>query len=365
MLLSQRNGRSIAISIVLLASCSRTTTPPAPASTPSTSSSVATATATPRSSASVIAASVPSVIDLPAGTPGIGFDDLRYAPTIDRVLAPAARSGNLDLVDPQTFAVTALSGFSAEPTYGGGHDFGVTSADEGNGLIFATDRTSQKLVVVDEKTSATVSSTPLGAHPDYVRWVAATKEVWVTEPDTDRIEIFSIDGTTAKSVATIAVPGGPESLVVDAWSGVAYTHLWKGATVAIDVKTRKVGAAWKNGCEGSRGIDFDHDKNLVFAGCSEGKLVALDAKSGAVRSSVDVGAGVDVIAYDAKRGHLYAPGGKAATTAIVSVASDGALKLLGNVPAATGSHCVTTDLRGRIYVCDPSKGRLLVSVDAY
>jgi len=338
--------------------CGGSSVPTGGASMPGSTSATTTASAS-------ASGDVPSSIDLPAGKPGIGFDDLHFAPALGRVLAPGGRSGNLDLVDPSTFSVQAIAGFSTGAGYEGGHDFGVTAADEGDGVLFATDRTSKTLVIVDAAKRAIVSSTPLGAHPDYVRWVAATKEAWVTQPDADAIEIFSVSGTTAKSVGSIAVPGGPESLVIDQAAGMAYTHLWKGKTVAIDVNTRKVGPAWSNGCEGSRGIDLDTAKGLVFAGCSEGKLTALDAKTGAIKGTASIGAGVDIIAYDAKRGHLYAPGGKAATTAIVSVAADGTLKALGTVPAATGSHCVATDLRGRIYVCDPGAGRLLVSVDTF
>src|SRR5436190_197286 len=44
-------------------------------------------------------ASVTAHVVLPAAPPGIGFDDLEFAPTIRKILAPAGRSGNLDLVD--------------------------------------------------------------------------------------------------------------------------------------------------------------------------------------------------------------------------------------------------------------------------
>jgi hypothetical protein len=65
-------------------------------------------------------------IALPDGTGGIGFDDLCYDPTLDRLLVPAGRTGKLDLVDPQTLVVTSISGFSAQPRFSGGHDEGIT-----------------------------------------------------------------------------------------------------------------------------------------------------------------------------------------------------------------------------------------------
>src|SRR6266498_3633396 len=84
-------------------------------------------------------------VDLPGSSPGIGFDDLRYSTALHRVLVPAGRSGNLDLIDPDNLGVTIIAGFSVTPDFSGGHDDGPTSVDEGRGFLFVTDRTSRKL----------------------------------------------------------------------------------------------------------------------------------------------------------------------------------------------------------------------------
>jgi hypothetical protein len=43
---------------------------------------------------------LPTTIQLPGGESGIGLDDLRYSRKLGRVLVPAGRTGNLDLIDP-------------------------------------------------------------------------------------------------------------------------------------------------------------------------------------------------------------------------------------------------------------------------
>ena len=58
----------------------------------------------------------------------------------------------------------------------------------------------------------------------------------------------------------------PESLVIDPSRKRAYAHLWKGATVAIDIPSRAIVATWPNGCSGSRGIDIDEKRGFVFVG---------------------------------------------------------------------------------------------------
>src|SRR3569623_2238037 len=81
-------------------------------------------------------AGTPRAVELPAGKPGIGFDDLQYSPRLGRVLVPAGRSGKLDLIDPATGKVAmSIGGFSSAKTFAGGHAFGITSvADTGSAL---------------------------------------------------------------------------------------------------------------------------------------------------------------------------------------------------------------------------------------
>src|SRR5205823_5260583 len=105
-------------------------------------------------------------VDLPGGSTGIGFDDLRFSPTLNRVLAPAGRTGNLDLVDPESGAVRAIGGFSASTAFGGGHEQGTTSADVGLGWVFAIDRSAGKLFAVDVEAQRITTSVALGASPD-------------------------------------------------------------------------------------------------------------------------------------------------------------------------------------------------------
>lgn len=303
-------------------------------------------------------------VPLPEGSAGIGFDDIQYSSAMKKVLVPSGRTGRLNLVDPETLAVTSITGFSSAKDYKGGHGEGITSVAEGQRMLFVTDRSSLKLNVLDADSKKIIATTPLGSSPDYVRFIPALNEVWVTEPDEDQIEIFKMNENKPAHSSFIKVEGGPEALVIDAKQGRAYSHLWHGKTVAIDINDKKIVATWPNGCEGSRGIAFGETPNVLLVGCSEGKAVSMDvAHDGKIISSVTSGNGVDIIAYNHHLKHLYMPGGKSATMAIISVSDDGNLKLLETVPAAEGSHCVTTDQNESAFVCDPKHGSLLVIKD--
>ena len=260
-------------------------------------------------------------IDLPGGKPGIGFDDLQYSRAPPQGARAGGRSGKLYLIDPKTNAVTAIGGFSTAKTFEGGHDFGVTSVADTGSMLAVTDRTTSELVLRHRR-ARSLSRSKLAAGPDYVRWVPATKELWVTEPDADQIEVFDAAG---KSLAKIAVKGGPESLAIA--GGTAYTHLWKGQTVEIGIKARTITATYPNGCEGSRGIAVDEAKGFVFAGCADGTVTTL--KAGKVVAKLKPIDGQDIIAWSPAKRHLYLAGSRSKDMAIVGVGDDGSLKLLG------------------------------------
>ncbi len=303
---------------------------------------------------------------LPGSAPGIGFDDLRYSPSLHRVLVPGGRSGNVGLVDPDTLAVTTIGGFSASGDYNGGHDFGATSIDEGRGLLFVTDRTTQKLHVVDASSRTMVASTSLAASPDYVRYVSATDEVWVSEPGAEQIEILALakDGTPS-AAATIHVANGPESLVIDQRAGRAYTHRWQSTTVVLDVKTRAVVAEWPNGCAASRGLAVDEARGFFFAGCLEGTVSVLDTRDGHVLSTIARGSGFDVIGYSPTLGHAYLAGTACKCLVVLGVSAKGELAYLGRFDATSAAHCAVADDRGHAWVCDPDNGRVVRVDDPY
>ena len=186
-------------------------------------------------------------IELRDGKGGIGFDDMMYSPVLRKVVVPAGRTGRLDLIDPQTGAVDPISGFSSAPASGEGHGAGTTSADVGEGYIFASDRNQRVVDIIDLKTKRIVGNAKLADGPDYVRWVAPLGEVWVTEPRGKSIEYFRFTNGKLTRLGAIDVSDGPESLVVDVERGRAYTHTWHDHSMAIDLKSHRIVATWTTG----------------------------------------------------------------------------------------------------------------------
>jgi len=292
---------------------------------------------------------------------------LGFSPELRKVIVPAGRTGKLILIDPGSRKMDEIRGFSSQTGFGGGHGEGVTSADVGRGGIFAPDHDEKTLDLVDPVTKQIVAKTKLAAGPDYVRYVAATNEVWVTEPRASQIEIFMLPQRGFPEpvhATTISIPNGPESLVIDNPRGRAYTNQWSDTTVAIDLRKRAIVARWRNGCRGSRGSALDAVRGFLFIGCKEGKLEILSLKDGHQLGEASSGDGVDIIAYAPSLHHAYLPGAGSATMAVIGISSDGKATILTTVTTAKGSHCVTTDDLNNAYICDPRNGQLLIFHDS-
>jgi hypothetical protein len=306
-------------------------------------------------------------IVLPGTPPGIRFDDMRFSARLQALVIPAGHTGNVDLVDITTHAITALPGFTASSCVDG---TGSTSAEEGGGLVYAIDKTAMRLDVADPVSKTIVGFTPLAASPDVVRFVAPTREVWVTEASATppQIEVFSLAAPKSPvSTGTIQVAGGVELLEIDATNRRAYTQ--SGATtMGLDLQTHAVVASWSNMCGagGAHGLAIDAARGLLILVCSSGNVVTLRLTDGTLLASEpSTATGVDLTAYDPKLAHFYVAGRTSQTLAVVGVGDLGSLQVLGSFPTVSGARCVVSDLNGSAYVCDPNSGSILAYTDTF
>ena len=303
-------------------------------------------------------------VSLPGGEEGIGFDDIVYAPALHQVIVPAAQTGRVYLIDPATSSHESCAVWQGR----------TTSADAGDGYVFAADRTHSVVNVIDPKLHKVVASATLEMEPDIVRYVPATREVWVTEehPQKGQVEIlaFSDSGKVRLSraaVVKVAGGGGPESLAVDPVRSRVYTNREdQKVTVAIDIASHRIVAEWKSGTEGSSsGLALDETQAWLFVGSGAGGVAALDvAHNGRILGTLKVGKSTDLIGYSPVIRHVYVPDPKEGTLAIIGVSSGGEARLLGTVETAKGSHAAAADNRGQVWVTDPNHGQLLVIKDS-
>lgn len=342
-----------------------------------------------------------SYIRMPFDRSNISFDDLTYDSRLGRVIVPAAETGTLALIDPQTKAISLVSGFSQQKN-SATPVVGTTSAATVRGMIFALDRNAKKIMLLEQEGKKFVPVADLKGVPDYIRFVAATNELWVTERAQEQIETFKLSEGSAPTLGqsgVIAVPNGPEALVIDRNRGLAFTNQPKvGTTAVIQVQTRNVIFNWGNGCSKARGMAIDEERGILFVACNEGKVVMMDIlHNGNQIASQTYGGGLDFVAYNPKLGHIYLPSANSAVLAVfavvetppstpivrvtptptsfigsednsASVATPGpklSLVRLGTADTAVKARCVTFDDFNNIWVCDPVQGQLLMIHDSF
>jgi hypothetical protein len=342
----------------------------------------------------VIYVTLPSSANDSGPVGAVGFDDVVYDPATRSILLPGGRSGNLYSIDTTTTTPTAsivAEGFTKTDAYeSGSHDFGVTSVVAlPDGLLVATDRAAPNatgypgskvgdanaptLTVVNPNApfnERVVSKVALMTKPDFIRYIALTGKIWVSEPDGgNKMQIFSRP-TRANSAptleGTVSFDDGPESLSVDEVRGVAYSNAGT-ETVSVKLSDGSIGSVkWDSGCAKPKFIAVDQERGIAFNACLDGGVVAHDVATGAVvgqLSPEQTGGGVDILGYSPRLSHLYVASGRAQKLTIVGVLdSSGAkdrLQILGQT--STGgtdnytSNAVADDL-GHVWVPRPLTG---------
>lgn len=323
-------------------------------------------------------------IQMPGGETGIGFDDLIYAPELHRMIVPGGWTGSVHLVNPDNLAVTTISGFSSDATWNGNDLTGVGCVDHGSGFVFVGDRTTGEVGVVDPEQKKIVTKVKLEGYPDYVRYVEATGELWVTEPLIGQIEVLTgaKEGNPVHDASLPLSPDdsnsadGPQALVIDQKHGLALTmHLFRGQLIAFDVKTRKELGTWPTGCGASHGlVAVDQDRGYVFPGCLEKATInAMDPNDdGTALDSFDLGDGETMVAFSPKLSHAYVHGDPGKSIAVLGVSDGGKLThfstfdmTFADPPKGFKGHCLAADDLGGIWACDAFSGSILRYKDTF
>jgi DNA-binding beta-propeller fold protein YncE len=230
---------------------------------------------------------------------------------------------------------------------------------------------------IDARAASTLSCFPfasaggLSATADGIAFVATTHEVWATvgappigeaPPENAIVVLDASEPATLRPKGKVPIEGEAEGYAVDDVHGVFYTNLAdRNATLAIDVRTRRVAATWSPHCggDGPRGLAVDPAMRKLFVACTDG-LVVLDAGGdGRVLDHVETGAGVDNIDCVPSRRLVYVAAAKAERLSVFHVADDGKLSLVATAHTAKGARVVVADAAGRAYVADSGGGRIL------
>jgi len=206
---------------------------------------------------------------------GVMLDYLAVDRARHRVWVPAGGTGNAIVIDTKSQKVDRIEKFPTAEVERRGKKrlVGLSSATIGDGFVYVGNRADLSVCAVDAATLERGGCVTLPSSPDGVAFVARKKEVWVTMPRVQSIQILDVATPTAPKLAgTIKLDGDPEGYAVDDAHGLFYTNLEdKDKTLRIDVSTHQVTATWTPSCgeDGPRGLALEPAGQFLMVACTQ------------------------------------------------------------------------------------------------
>jgi DNA-binding beta-propeller fold protein YncE len=220
---------------------------------------------------------------------------------------------------------------------------------------FATAGAKARLIVFDLETFKVEKEIETGQGPDALMYVASTKEVWTFNGKGK--SVTCVDASSLEVKATIPLEGKPEASVDHPEKGLVYVNLEDKSSIAvIDSKKHEVVATHPLAPgEKPTGLAFDLKNNLLFAGCANKKLVAIDASTWKVAGTADIGDRCDGVAFDPETGNAFASG--VDKTGGLHVKGPAAFETLAGLETKGGKTCALDPKTHTLYVMSgPPRG---------
>jgi len=248
--------------------------------------------------------------------------------------------GRVEVLDSATGksigAITGLKG-----THG-------VALDEAGKYGYISDGGANAVVVFDRKSLQTVTSIPAGTNPDGIAFEPVTKTVWAFNGRSKDVTV--IDTASQKVIATVPLPGKPEFPVADG-KGFVFDNIEdKSEIVRLDAKDPKITATWSvSPCESPSGLAIDREGRRLFAVCDEKKMAVVDADTGKVLATPEIGNGPDAAGFDPKTKLAFSSNGEGTVTVVD--ARNNSYKVLQNLATQQGARTMALDTAtGKIYV---------------
>jgi YVTN family beta-propeller protein len=213
---------------------------------------------------------------------------------------------------------------------------------------YISDGRANAVVVFDRKTLKTVTSIPAGTNPDGIAYEPVTKTVWAFNGRSSNATV--IDTKTQKVVATVPLPGKPEFPVADGKGNVYDNIESKNEIVRFDAAAQKITAEWPLvGCDSPSGLAIDPVSRHLFVVCDGKKMSVVNADSGKVLATPEIGEGPDAAGFDAKDKLAFSSNGEGTLTVVD--ASKPGFPIVQNVTTQRGARTMAFDsANGRIYL---------------
>jgi DNA-binding beta-propeller fold protein YncE len=205
--------------------------------------------------------------------------------------------------------------------------------------------------VFDTKTLQTLGRVKANGRPDIIYFEPKSRRVFTFNHGTN--DTTAIDPDTMKAVGTLALGGVPELAVSDDQGHVFVNLEDTSEIVEFDARNLKILNRYSLAPgEEPTGLAFDPNQRKLFSTCANRKLVVMDADSGKVVQTLEIGTGPDGCIFDAETGLIFAPGGGDGTLTVIRELSPGRYEV---------ARTIKTQVSAKTIAMDPKTHRLYLS----
>jgi YVTN family beta-propeller protein len=231
---------------------------------------------------------------------------------------------------------------------GGSHGIGIVRAA---GKGYTDDGKAGEAVAFDLETFKTGKRIKAENDADGIAFDPSSGHIFVVNGDSKILTV--IDPKTDTAIATIDGGGGLE-YAVSGNNGKLYVNgAEKKEILRVDTASNTVDAHWPiPDCTSPHGLAIDTRAHRLFVSCVNSVLTVVNAQSGAVVTTLPIGAGTDGAAFDPVRKLVFTSNFDGTVSVIREVTPDKYQPL----------DSIKTQITGKNMTIDPVSGRLFVAV---
>jgi len=290
------------------------------------------------------------VITIP-GAADSAFDHAAFDPKTRRVFIAHTARNTVEVIDHDAGKhETTLPGFP-----------GVAGAVADDGEILVTNRGSASLAWLDGTTLETKAVLKTGARPNGAAIIKRLSLGIVACIGDDReiptLHAFSL---SERKQVSIDLPGRPRWCVADAEAKRVFLCIREPSMVLVaSLPDLRPIAQWRLRSGGAHGLDIDHSRGRLYAGCDDGALVEIDSTSGVVTNVWPIAGAPDVTFFNPATGRVHVAIGEPGLVETIDPRTGTAIQ----TTTGAGAHTTALVVPDQLYVISPAHGGILVLAD--
>jgi DNA-binding beta-propeller fold protein YncE len=215
---------------------------------------------------------------------------------------------------------------------------------------FTSNGGDSSVTVFDTKTLKTLGKVKANGRPDIIYFEPVSRRIFTFNHGTN--DTTAIDPDQMSAIGTLKLDGVPELAVSDDKGHVFVNMEDTSEIVEFDARSLKVLKRYKLAPgEAPTGLAFDPKQRKLFSTCNNKKLVVMDADSGKVDQTLEIGPGPDGCIFDASKGLIYSSNGGDGTLTVIKQDASGKYAVAKNIPTQVSAKTMAFDPKtNRIYL---------------